>query len=68
MPVVVKRPRALDDLAEIWAYIADDSVVHADAFADLIDKKCTRWRVVRGWVEPDRNWAQTFAAFRLAAT
>jgi toxin ParE1/3/4 len=39
MPAIVVRPRALDDLAEIWAYIADDSVVHADAFTALIDRK-----------------------------
>jgi toxin ParE1/3/4 len=26
-------------LAEIWAYIADDSTEHADAFAALIDDK-----------------------------
>jgi toxin ParE1/3/4 len=39
MPTVVVRPRALHDLAEIWAYIADDSVSHADTFAALIDRK-----------------------------
>ncbi len=27
------------DLAEIWAYIADDSADHADAFAALLDSK-----------------------------
>jgi len=35
MPAIVVRPRALDDLAEIWAYIADDSVAQADAFTAL---------------------------------
>jgi toxin ParE1/3/4 len=39
MPAIVVRPRALDDLAEIWAYIADDSVVHANTFTALIDRK-----------------------------
>jgi toxin ParE1/3/4 len=39
MPTIVVRPRALYDLAEIWAYIADDSVDRADAFAALIDRK-----------------------------
>jgi len=39
MPSIVVRPRALDDLSEIWAYIADDSVAHADAFTTLIDRK-----------------------------
>jgi toxin ParE1/3/4 len=33
------RPRALADLAEIWAYIAFDSAVQADAFADRVDRK-----------------------------
>jgi toxin ParE1/3/4 len=39
MSVVVIRPRALVDLAEIWAYIAKDNAAHADAFAALIDNK-----------------------------
>jgi toxin ParE1/3/4 len=39
MPSVVLGPRALADLAEIWAYIAEDSPDHADAFVDLLDSK-----------------------------
>src|ERR1700722_7512180 len=43
MSIVVVRPRALTDLAEIWAYIArqsaDDSLIQADAFVDLVDRK-----------------------------
>jgi toxin ParE1/3/4 len=43
MSIVVVRPRALTDLAEIWAYIArqsaDDSPDQADAFIDLIDRE-----------------------------
>ncbi len=39
MPGVVVRPRALVDLAEIWAFIAEDSVKHADRFAALIDSQ-----------------------------
>ncbi len=39
MSVVVIRPRVLVDLAEIWAYIADDNAASADAFAALIDSK-----------------------------
>ena len=39
MPTVVVRPRALDDLAEIWAYIAEDSPDRADAFVDLVNSK-----------------------------
>jgi plasmid stabilization system protein ParE len=37
MPSVVIRPKALGDLAEIWAYIAEDSPRQADAFAAAID-------------------------------
>jgi len=37
MPWVVIRPKALEDLAEVWAYIADDSPRQADAFAAGID-------------------------------
>lgn len=39
MPRLVVRPRALTDLAEIWAYIAGDSPERADAFADLLAGK-----------------------------
>ena len=39
MPSVVLRPRALLDLVDIWAYIAEDSVRHADRFAALIDNQ-----------------------------
>ena len=33
MPSVVVRPQASDNLAELWAYIAEDSPRQADAFA-----------------------------------
>jgi toxin ParE1/3/4 len=36
--VILKRPRALFDLGEIWSYIAEDSMRNADAFALRIDK------------------------------
>jgi toxin ParE1/3/4 len=39
MPSVVIRPKALEDLVEIWAYIAGDSPRQADAFAAAIDHK-----------------------------
>jgi toxin ParE1/3/4 len=39
MAVILKRPLALSDLAEIWAYIAADSQKNADAFAALIHTK-----------------------------
>jgi toxin ParE1/3/4 len=36
--VILTRPRALLDLAEIWSYVAEDSVRNANAFASRIDK------------------------------
>jgi toxin ParE1/3/4 len=39
MPSVVLRPRAFVDLADIWAFIAEDSLTHADRFAALIDSQ-----------------------------
>ena len=39
MPVILKRPRAADDLIELWGYIADDNVARADAFIDDVDAK-----------------------------
>jgi toxin ParE1/3/4 len=38
VPVILQRPRAVLDLAEIWSYIAEDSVTNADRFAARIDK------------------------------
>jgi toxin ParE1/3/4 len=37
--MIFKRPLAQQDLAEIWAYIADDNPGRADVFADLLDSK-----------------------------
>jgi toxin ParE1/3/4 len=39
MPLIVLRPRARQDLLEIWEYIAADSEARADAFVDGIDRK-----------------------------
>jgi toxin ParE1/3/4 len=39
MPIIVKRPKALADLAQIWDYIADHSEERADAFIAAIDAK-----------------------------
>lgn len=37
MPSIVIRPKAISDLADIWAYIAEDSPRQADAFAARIN-------------------------------
>jgi len=39
MAVILKRPRAADDLIDIWDFIADDSITRADAFIDDVDAK-----------------------------
>ncbi len=39
MPVILRRPRAADDLIELWDYVADDSVTRTDAFIDDVDAK-----------------------------
>jgi len=39
MPAIIKRPRARDDLIEIWEVIAEDSMERADAFIDHLDAK-----------------------------
>ena len=41
-PLIVQRPQAITDLAEIWDYIADDSEGSADSFIDLLDRKIHR--------------------------
>ena len=39
MSLVSLRPQAEDDLAEIWAYIAENSPEQADAFISKIDRE-----------------------------
>ncbi len=39
MPIVLLRPRAQDDITDIWGYIAEDSEPQADAFVDRLDEK-----------------------------
>jgi len=39
MPSVVIRPQAEEYLADIWAYIAEGSPDHADAFIGRIDRE-----------------------------
>jgi len=38
MPSLAIRPKALVDLAEIWAFIAQDSPKHADVLATRVDR------------------------------
>ncbi|MBO8092414.1 MAG: type II toxin-antitoxin system RelE/ParE family toxin [Prosthecochloris sp.] len=39
MPKITLRPLAVEDLAEIWDYIAEDSPNRADSFIDSFDSK-----------------------------
>ncbi len=39
MPEIIIRPLALEVLADIWDYIAEDSQARADGFIDSIDMK-----------------------------
>jgi toxin ParE1/3/4 len=39
MPTIRLRPRARDDLIEIWTYIAEDGETQADALLGGIDQK-----------------------------
>ena len=38
MSQITISPRATADLIEIWSYIAEDSVLNADAFIDRLDE------------------------------
>lgn len=40
MKDVIFSPEALDDLDEIWLYIAQDGVNHADRFTDEVQALC----------------------------
>jgi toxin ParE1/3/4 len=39
MPHIEHRPSASEDIAEIWDFIAEDSLTQADAFVDRLDHK-----------------------------
>jgi toxin ParE1/3/4 len=39
MPRVLRRPRANDDIAEIWDFIAEDSLAAADGFVERLDRE-----------------------------
>ena len=39
MPRIERRPLAGTDIDEIWDYIAEDSMVAADAWVDRLDEK-----------------------------
>ncbi len=68
MPSVVIRPRALIDLAEIWDYIAADSIEQADRLIDLID---TKFKVLADQPGMGRSRSElrpTSTASRLATT
>lgn len=40
MPVVLRTPRARQDLVDIWSYVASDSAAAADRLLDEINEKC----------------------------
>jgi toxin ParE1/3/4 len=39
MPRVLRRPQAGADIAEVWDFIADDSLEQADLWLDRLDEK-----------------------------
>lgn len=43
MARVTRRPQAEADILEIWAYIAEDSIVEADRWIDRLDESLTLW-------------------------
>jgi toxin ParE1/3/4 len=61
MPSIVVRPKAVDDLAEIWAYIADDNLREANAFASRIHKE---FRVLSGQPRMGRERPELLADLR----
>jgi toxin ParE1/3/4 len=39
MSRILRRPRAAEDIAEVWDYIADDNIVAADHWVDSLDEQ-----------------------------
>lgn len=61
MPSIVVRPKAVDDLAEIWAYIAEDNPREANAFASRIHKE---FRMLSGQPRMGRERPELLADLR----
>lgn len=61
MPAVLKRPLARLDLAEIWAFIADDSEATADRFLGVLEQK---FRLLSSQPEMGRLRAELMPALR----
>lgn len=68
MRVILKRPRAREELLEIWEFIADDCIVHADAFIGGINAKIQTLAAQPRWAAPARNWRLGCAVFLRDAT
>jgi toxin ParE1/3/4 len=64
MPVILKRPRATDDLIELWDYIADDNVARADAFIDDVDAKLHLLAEQPMLGRSREEWLRAYEAFR----
>lgn len=42
MPRVLRRPQAVDDVLEVWDFIAEDSLDQADSWVDRLDAALQR--------------------------
>ena len=40
---VIRRPQAEADILDIWAYIAEDSILEADKWVDKLDSTLALW-------------------------
>ena len=43
MATVLRLPQAEADILEVWAFIAEDSLVEADRWIDRLDEKFALW-------------------------
>jgi hypothetical protein len=64
MRVILKRPRAADDLIELWDYVAENSVTRADGFIDDSTPNSIFWPNNPCSVAAGKNWLQVYGAFR----
>ena len=64
MRVILKRPRAADDLIEFWDYIAEDNFTRADAFIDDVDAKFHLLVEQPCSAAAGKNWLQGYEVFR----
>lgn len=56
MKSFILTPRAVQDVSDIWDYIAEDSIEAADRVLATLEKTMHRWRRIPASAACAKNW------------